>query len=44
MSTPTKDKDTPGNKSNENTPPQENGSQSPFEKSKSNNLCSTARS
>ena len=44
MSTPTKDKDTPNNKSNGNTPPQENGSQGPFEKSKSNNLGGAARS
>ena len=44
MSTTTKDKDTPGNKSNGNTPPQENGNQSPLEKCHSNNLGSTSRS
>jgi hypothetical protein len=44
MSTTTKDKDTPGKKSNGNTPTQQNGSQSQFEMCQSNNLGSSARS
>ena len=44
MATPDKDKDTPGNKGNDNTPSEERGGQGPFEKCHSTNLGSAQRS
>jgi hypothetical protein len=44
MEKTSKDKDTPGNNSNGNTPHQEKGNKTPFQKCQSNNLGNTGRS